>query len=206
MGYPTRIYYTEADKALMWDRWQKGESLNEIGRYFGRSHTSIRNILSQTGGIRPPARRRSLRSLSLSEREEISRGIVAGRSIRSIATELGRAASTISREIRRRNAADGPYRDLGRQHRLEGFDTWCAKQKGRIYVEGIGAGFDRCKRLRRSKDAGKGFQAPRSGDFDHIGVGIGHYGKASPGIDKISDLVDAGDRTAADLGSPVQRL
>ena len=57
MGYPTRIYYTETDKALMWDRWQKGESLNEIGRHFGRSHTSIQNILSRTGGIRPPARK-----------------------------------------------------------------------------------------------------------------------------------------------------
>jgi len=101
MGYPTRIYYTEADKALMWDRWRKGESLNEIGRHFGRSHTSIQNILSRTGGIRPPARKRAYRSLSLSEREEISRGIVAGRSIRSIASELGRAPSTVSREISR---------------------------------------------------------------------------------------------------------
>jgi len=101
MGYPTRIYYTETDKALMWDRWQKGESLNEIGRHFGRSHTSIQNILSRTGGIRPPARKRALRLLSLSEREEISRGIVAGRSIRSIASALGRAPSTISREISR---------------------------------------------------------------------------------------------------------
>src|SRR5690606_41886865 len=97
MVYPTRIYYTDADKALMWDRWRKGESLNEIGRYFERSHTSIQNILSQTGGIRPPERKRSSRSLSLSDREEISRGIVVGRSIRSIAAELGRAASTISR-------------------------------------------------------------------------------------------------------------
>ena len=109
MGYPTRIYYTEADKALMWDRWQKGESLNEIGRDFGRSHTSIQNILSQTGGIRPPARKRALRSLSLSEREEISRGIVADRSIRSIAASLGRAPSTVSREIRR-NGGRGRYR------------------------------------------------------------------------------------------------
>lgn len=101
MGYPTRIYYTDADKALMWDRWQKGESLNEIGRHFGRSHTSIQNILSRTGGIRPPERKRSSRTLSLSEREEISRGLVTGHSIRSMAAELGRAPSTVSREIRR---------------------------------------------------------------------------------------------------------
>ena len=101
MKYPTRIYYTEADKAFMWDRWQKGESLNAIGRHFGRSHSSIQNILSQTGGIRPPQRRRSSLALTLAEREEISRGIVAGQSLRSIATTLGRAPSTISREINR---------------------------------------------------------------------------------------------------------
>jgi hypothetical protein len=50
MKYPTRIYYTEADKALMWDRWQKGESLNAIARHFGRSHSSIQGIPSRTGG------------------------------------------------------------------------------------------------------------------------------------------------------------
>jgi len=101
MGYPTRIYYTDADKALMWDRWEKGESLNEIGRCFDRSHSSNQNILSQTGGIRPPKRKRSRRSLSLSEREEISRGLVAGLSMRSIAAGLRRAPSSISREMRR---------------------------------------------------------------------------------------------------------
>ena len=100
MKYPTRIYYTEADKSLMWDRWEKGESLNSIGRHFDRSHSSIQNILSGTGGIRPAQRRRSTRSLSLAEREEISRGVVAEQSLRSIAASLGRAPSTISREIR----------------------------------------------------------------------------------------------------------
>jgi IS30 family transposase len=98
--YRTRIYYTEADKALMWDRWQKGESLNEIARLFDRGHSSIQRILAESGGIRPPLRRRSRLALSLSEREEISRAVVAGRSIHSIASELGRAPSTISREIR----------------------------------------------------------------------------------------------------------
>jgi IS30 family transposase len=95
-----RIHYTETDKALMWDRWQKGESLNEIARLFDRGHSSIQRILAESGGIRPPVRRRSRLALSLSEREEISRAVVAGRSIRSIASELGRAPSTISREIR----------------------------------------------------------------------------------------------------------
>jgi IS30 family transposase len=111
MKYPTRIYYTEADKSLMWDRWQKGESLNSIGRHFGRSHSSIQNILSQTGGIRPPPRTRSGRSLTLAEREEISRGAVAGQSLRSIAATLGRAPSTISREVNR-NGGRRRYRAI----------------------------------------------------------------------------------------------
>ena len=96
-----RIYYKESDKALMWDRWQKGESLHIIAGHFGRSHTSIRNILARTGGIRPASRQRSRLALTLVEREEISRGVVAGRSIRSIAASLCRAPSSVSREIRR---------------------------------------------------------------------------------------------------------
>jgi IS30 family transposase len=101
MKYRTRIYYSEADKALMWDRWQQGESLNSIARHFGRSHSSIQGILARTGGIRPARRRRSRLALTLAEREEISRGGVVGQSIRSIAASLGRAPSTVSREIGR---------------------------------------------------------------------------------------------------------
>ncbi len=78
MKYPTRINYTEADRALMFGRWQKGESLNSIARLFGRSHSSIQGVLARTGGIRPPQRHRSRRALTLCEREEISRGVVAG--------------------------------------------------------------------------------------------------------------------------------
>ena len=111
MKYPTRIYYTAADKSLMWDRWEKGESLSSIGRHFGRSHSSIQNILSQTGGIRPPQRTRSGRSLTLAEREGISRGTVAGQSLRSIAATLGRAPSTVSREINR-NGGRRRYRAI----------------------------------------------------------------------------------------------
>ena len=109
MKYPTRIYYTDTDKAMMWERWQKGESLNAIARHFGRSHSSIRGVLARTGGIRPPRRRRSRLTLSLSEREEISRGVVAGRSLRSIAATLGRAPSTVSREVNR-NGGRQQYR------------------------------------------------------------------------------------------------
>jgi len=101
MNRRTKIHYTEADKALMWDRWQQGESLHAIARHFGRHHPSIRRILAASGGIRPATRRRSRLALTLAEREEISRGIVAGHSIRAIAAALGRAPSTVSREIRR---------------------------------------------------------------------------------------------------------
>ncbi len=78
MGYRTRIYYTEEQKALMWDRWQRGDSLATIARLFDRGHSSVQRILQETGGIRPPQRRRSRLSLTLSEREEISRRVVAG--------------------------------------------------------------------------------------------------------------------------------
>ena len=99
MKYRTRIYYTEEQKTLMWDRWQEGESLTSIARLFDRHHSSVGGILKQTGGIRPRPRRRSRLALTLSEREEISRGVVAGCSIRAIAVTLGRAPSTVSREI-----------------------------------------------------------------------------------------------------------
>jgi IS30 family transposase len=96
-----RIYYTQAQKALMWERWQKGDSLATIARSFDRGHSSVQRILSETGGIRPPPRRRSARALTLAEREAISRGVVSGGSIRSIAHTLKRAASTVSRELHR---------------------------------------------------------------------------------------------------------
>ena len=94
-----RIYYTEEQKALMWDRWKEGETLGSIARLFDRHHSSIERIIAESGGIRPTSRHRSSRCLSLAEREEISRGVIVGNSIRSIATTLDRSPSTISREI-----------------------------------------------------------------------------------------------------------
>ena len=104
-----RIHYTDSQKALMWDRWQKGDTLHQIAKLFDRHHTSIRGILAETGGIRPFPRRRSRLALTLAEREEISRAVVAGHSIRSIAASLGRAPSTISRELNR-NGGEERYR------------------------------------------------------------------------------------------------
>jgi IS30 family transposase len=90
----------------MWDRWQAGDSLHEIARLLDRGHGAVAGQISKTGGIRPADRSRSSRSLSLAEREEISRGIVAGLSIRTIASQLGRAPSTVSREINRNGGRD----------------------------------------------------------------------------------------------------
>ena len=121
-----RIYYTEAQKALMWDRWQKGDSLETIARLFERGHSSVQRILREAGGIRHPQRRRSRLALTLSEREEISRGVAAGRSLRSIAASLGRECSTVSREIRRNGGrrdyrageADEAARDRARRPKI----------------------------------------------------------------------------------------
>ena len=107
MKYRTRIYYTASQKALMWVRWRKGESLQQIAQLFDRSHSSIQRILAETGGIQPRPKCRSRLALSLAEREEISRELVAGHSIRSIARLLRRAPSTISREINRNGGQSG---------------------------------------------------------------------------------------------------
>jgi IS30 family transposase len=106
MKYRTRIYYSESQKAQMWDRWQKGESLNTIARHFERGHSSIQRILSLTGGIRPRQRTRSEKALTLQEREAISRGLASGLSMRNIAHQLRRSPSTISREIHRHGGVD----------------------------------------------------------------------------------------------------
>ena len=101
MTYRTRINYTAEQKAELWDRWQRGETLNAIGRVFDRHSSSIFDQLSPSGGIRPSPRRRSKLTLTLREREEISRGLVSGLSLRCIATQLSRSPSTISREVAR---------------------------------------------------------------------------------------------------------
>ena len=98
--------FSTAEKTELWDRWQRGESMRSIGRVFGKPSSSIYFQLAPYGGIRPSPRRRSRLALTLSEREEISRGIVARRSIRSMASLLGRSPSTVSREVCRNGGYD----------------------------------------------------------------------------------------------------
>src|SRR6201995_911520 len=101
MAKRRRRMFTAAESAEVWDRWQRGEGINLIGRIIGRRHTAVFNHLKPHGGIRPAPRRRSRRVLSLDDREEISRSVACGVSLRSIAAQLRRAPSTISRELKR---------------------------------------------------------------------------------------------------------
>jgi IS30 family transposase len=92
---------TAEQKRELWTRWKAGESLSEIGRVLGKQAGSIRAVVVTSGGYIPPTRRRSARVLSFAEREEISRGLAGGLSLRSIAVGLARAPSTVCREVAR---------------------------------------------------------------------------------------------------------
>src|SRR5215472_8431296 len=96
-----RSRLSPTEKADIWRRWKCGQSMHEIGRVHGKPHPTIRKLLLPHGGITPVPHRRSRLALTLAEREDISRGIASGSSIREIASRLDRAASTVSREIAR---------------------------------------------------------------------------------------------------------
>jgi DNA-binding NarL/FixJ family response regulator len=99
MTFRRRLKLSAKQRIEMWSRWKAGQSLHAIGRAFGKDHVSIQFMLSQHGGIAPAARRRSPLPLTLAEREDISRGIASGSSLREIAKGLERAVSTVSREV-----------------------------------------------------------------------------------------------------------
>ena len=94
-----RFGLSAVEKRDVWSRWKAGQSLHEIGRAFDKPHSCIRSVLLPRGGIPPIARRHSRLALTLAEREDISRGIASGLSIREMAGHLDRAASTVSREV-----------------------------------------------------------------------------------------------------------
>jgi len=101
--------FSEAERVVVWDRWRAGDGYRLIGRDLGRSAGSVRAFVESWGGVRLPVRRRSSRHLSFDEREEISRGVAGGDSLRCIAVRLGRVPSTISRELTR-NGGGVKYR------------------------------------------------------------------------------------------------
>src|SRR6202451_4177531 len=99
---PGKRFGLSAEQKLdVWRRWKAGQTLHEIGRAFGKEHSSIRCLVSRHGGIAPAVRRRALLALTLREREEISRGLASGSSLREMAKGLERAVSTVSREVAR---------------------------------------------------------------------------------------------------------
>jgi len=101
MGQMGRPGLSAAQKADLWQRWKQGQSLSEIGRALGKHAGSVHGVVSSNGGFIPAVRRRSRWALTVAEREEISRGVATKRSIRQIAAQLGRAPSTVSRELTR---------------------------------------------------------------------------------------------------------
>ena len=109
MGRVRRPRMSAREKVELWKRWKRGESLSDIGRALGRIPGAVHHVVSARGGIPPPSRTRSRRSLTLTEREEISRGLARGYSVRQIGVRLSRAPSTISREVRR-NGGRRQYR------------------------------------------------------------------------------------------------
>ena len=102
-----RYAWSPLERRELWDRWKQGQGLVEIARALSRPVPSVQNIVTRNGGIAPAIRRRSARVLQLQEREEISRGLAGGMTIRGIARQLGRSASTVSREVRRHDGVDG---------------------------------------------------------------------------------------------------
>ncbi len=96
-----RAGFSDFEKAEIWRGWKSGKALRSVGRGLGRRSSHVRMLVATNGGVVPPPRRRSPRVLSRVEREEISRGIAAGDSMRTIANALKRAPSTVSREIAR---------------------------------------------------------------------------------------------------------
>jgi transposase, IS30 family len=112
--------FSEEDRKTIWGMREAGVPVKRIAKHLGRQNSSLRKFIADAGGRRPSARDRSELRLSLEEREEISRGLAAGLSIRMIAHGMGRWASTICREV---NANGGRTRyralqaDRGAQRR-----------------------------------------------------------------------------------------
>ena len=117
MGRRARRVFTSEETTELWERYRRGESLKSIGRMFERESGAIYGVLARTGGIEPPLRKRSRLALTLADREEISRGIAIGLSFRQIAVLIGRAPSTVSREVNR-NGGGTQYRAANAEERM----------------------------------------------------------------------------------------
>lgn len=144
MGRTGRPGLPPSQKTELWKRWRAGDSISDIARGLDKNAGSIFGVLRLRGGIAPVARRRSRLALTQLEREEISRGIAAGRSVRAIASQLKRAPSTVSREIQR-NGGETHYRSSKAEERawersrrpkkMPACDQWEAAANGREQAE-----------------------------------------------------------------------
>jgi DNA-binding CsgD family transcriptional regulator len=123
--------------------WKAGQSLHAIGRALGKDHVAIQFLLARHGGIAPAARRRSRRVLTLAEREDISRGIASGCSLRVIAQRLSRARSTVSREVARHAGARSMEPTNG-----------CGKRFDNIGLEPIGVTESISSKLKQAVSSG----------------------------------------------------
>jgi len=159
---------TEGQMSLLWDLWQKGKSLHQIARLLDRRHSSIRRVLVQTGGIRPVPRHRSSRALTLAEREEISRSVALGHSLRTIASQIHRAPSTISRELQRNGGRDGYRANQADQHAWERArrPKVCKLKKHRVLSKVVAAKLQR----RWSPVQIAGWLKQRAGDDEELRV------------------------------------
>ena len=160
-----RLWFTATERVEVWDRWQRGESSQSIGRVLDRGGSAIHRQLAVYGGIRPQSRCRSSRALTLVEREEISRGIAAKESVRSIAVRLGRSPSTVSREVSRNGGSDS-YRASEADER-----TWERARRPKS------CRLARSPRLRQLVDAlvhnsdrGRELAWPRLPSSDHLAI------------------------------------
>jgi IS30 family transposase len=107
MSLSVRHWLARGEQQEVWSRWKEGQAFSEIGRALGKTRVAVREVVEKRGGLAPRPEQRRAASLRLSEREEISRGIASGDSIRQIARRLGRAASSISRELARNTGHSG---------------------------------------------------------------------------------------------------
>ena len=135
-------FLSEDEKAAIWGHVRAGVSFRVIGRKLGRAHATVREYVAASGGVRPARRCRARGQLSADEREEISRGLAAGESLRSIATRLKRAPSTVSREVAR-NGGRRHYR-AGRAE-LAAWERACRPKTSKL------AGKPRLRRLVEDK-------------------------------------------------------
>lgn len=101
MGRMRRTWMSWSEKNELWSRWRQGESLTTIAEGLHRVSSCVYNVVAADGGIAPRARHRSRWALTATEREDVSRGLAGGESLRAIGRRLGRAPSTISREVGR---------------------------------------------------------------------------------------------------------